>query len=231
MLKDISHALKKDDEYFEEISKNIWLMDNHKWAYYVWESNRELFGDIKAPIVHVDYHWDSGDDFYNSVEKESEFKCLDLSEIKSVVSEGSWIRYDSFICPAIIRGISDEVHFLCFQEDYCDEGIYEESLKKYNARQYIYRSSGELKNLSFDKAYIFDFCIDVFNRSNMYYEGDIWSLDEINKFLEDIRHLIVGARIITVSMSFEYSGTVEDTARLTKYVLQLFCDWRRTLES
>ena len=127
---DISHALKEDDEYYEEIANIIWLMDNHRWAYYVWELNRSVFNDRKAPIIHVDYHWDAGDDFYNSPEKESEFKSLTLADVKSLVQEGNWIRFDSFICPAIIRGITNEVHFLCFQGDGDDEGIYEGSLNK-----------------------------------------------------------------------------------------------------
>jgi hypothetical protein len=28
---------KMDDQYFEEIFPGVWLMDDHRWAYYVWE--------------------------------------------------------------------------------------------------------------------------------------------------------------------------------------------------
>ena len=222
----ISHAFKESDEYYEEIAEDIWLMDNHRWAYYIWESNKEIFDGNKAPIIHIDFHWDAGDDFYNSPEKEREFKSMSLEEVKGLVQEGNWIRFDSFICPAIIREISDEVHFLCFQGDDNDQGICEGSLKKHDARQYICQSSGELKNLTIVSPYIFDFCIDVFNRSNMYYKSEIWSLDEINKLLSDVKHLIIGASIVTISMSYGYSGTLDDTSRLTKYVLERFCNWR-----
>lgn len=229
MVVDISHALKENDEYYEKIANDIWLMDNHRWAYYVWELNRGVFNDCKAPIIHIDYHWDAGDDFYNSPDKEAEFKSLTLNELKSLVQEGNRIRYDSFICPAIIRGISNEVHFLCFQGDGADEGIYEGSLNKHNAHQYIYRSSTELKKLNIKTPYIFDFCIDVFNRSEKYYTGVIWSMEEIEGLLSDIKHLVIGASIVTISMSYGYSGTKEDTSRLTKHILERFCDWREKL--
>ena len=123
-----------------------------------------------------------------------------MEDIRALVQEDKWIRFDSFICPAIIRGIANEVHFLCYQE-YGDEGIYEGSLEKHQATQYIYRNSSELKNYKFNKPYIFDFCIDVFNRSNMYYEGDIWNIEEIDEFLYELEVLVKGAELITISMS------------------------------
>jgi len=227
---DISHALREDDKYFEEIAKDIWLMDNHRWAYYIWESNRDSFGNHKAQIVHIDYHWDAGDDFYHSPEKEAEFKSLAIEQIRDMVYEGNWIRFDSFICPAIIRGISNEVHFLCFQGDGDDEGIYEGTLSRHNAHQHIYRSSSELKNLNVNTPYIFDFCVDVFNRSEMMYTSDIWGLDEIDELLENVKHLVEGANIVTISMSYGYSGTCDETAWLTKYVIERFCAWRSHIE-
>ncbi|MEW5789022.1 MAG: UPF0489 family protein [Pseudomonadota bacterium] len=226
MLVDISHALKEDDKYFEEIAKDIWLMDNHRWAYYVWETNRDKFKNHKAPIVHIDYHWDAGDDFYHSPEKEAEFKSLTIKQIWDMVSEGNWIRFDSFICPAIIRGICNEVHFLCFQGDGDDEGIYEGTLNKHSALQHIYRSSSELKNLDIKTPYFFDFCVDVFNRSDVMYTSDIWRLNEIDELLENIKHLVIDASIVTISMSYGYSGTSDDTSWLTRHVVGKFCSWR-----
>lgn len=223
---DISHALKEDDKYFEEIAKDVWLMDNHRWAFYIWETRRVAFGGRKAPIVHVDQHWDSGDDFFTSPDKEAEFKSLTISQVKQLVAEGKWIRFDSFICPAIIRGLSDEVHFLCFQGDGVDEGIWGGTLKKYKARQYIYRSSAELRCLKVKGLYILDFCVDVFNRSDILFAGEIWDINEIDGLLSDIKHLVIGASIVTISMSYGYSGTYDDTNRLTKYVVEQFCGWR-----
>jgi hypothetical protein len=226
----IAHALQEDDLFFEEVAEDIWLMDNHRWAYWIWESHRDKFNNRKSPVIHIDYHWDAGDDFYHYQEKETEFKSLSLEGVKEIVKEGNWIRFDSFICPAIIRGITDEVHFLCFQQD-GDEGIYEGTLARHNAKQFLYKSSAELKYKKFTTQYIFDFCIDVFNRSDMYYEGDIWDDKEIDVFLEDIRLLVKHASLVTFSMSYGYSGTKKDTERLTKYVLHKFLSWRNSAEN
>jgi len=138
----ISHAFEENDEYYEEIAKGIWLMDNHRWAYYIWESNRQIFNDEMAPIIHIDFHWDAGDDFYNCPEKEKEFKFLSIEEVKTLVKEDEWIRFDSFICPAIIRGVSDEIHFLCFQDDGYDQGIYEGSLTNMGLRGSVWVDIG-----------------------------------------------------------------------------------------
>ena len=32
--------LQNDDEFLAELSSNIWIMGNHKWALYVWEKFR-----------------------------------------------------------------------------------------------------------------------------------------------------------------------------------------------
>ena len=71
----------------------------------------------------------------------------------------------------------------------------------------------------------------MLNRSDMCYTGDIWSLEEIDDLLNDIKHLVINASIVTISMSYGYSGTKEDTSRLTKYILERFCDWRDKVSS
>jgi len=70
---------KSNDRYFEEISPNIWLMDNHKWAYYIWE---KVFSKNthKTPVTlfHLDYHWDGVNDFKESIH------ITDLINIKEI---------------------------------------------------------------------------------------------------------------------------------------------------
>jgi len=221
----LEHAFNADDNYYEEVLPDVWLMDDHRWAYLIWEISREKFDGRTASIIHIDYHWDAGDDFFEYPKMERKFKSLSLNDIKPLVKDDRWIRFDSFICPAIIRGIINEVHFLCYQDD-GDVGIHEGSLEKHQAQQFIYRSSKDLKKQKFNKPYIFDFCIDVFNRSDMYYEGDIWNIEEVDNFLDDLELLVKNAKIVTVSMSYGYSGTTEDTKRLTNHVMGKFCDWR-----
>lgn len=120
---------------------------------------------------------------------------------------------------------------LLFQGDGDDEGIYEGTLNKHNAHQHIYRSSSELKNVNIKTPYIFDFCVDVFNKSDMMYTGDIWERNEIDELLENAKHLVVNASIVTISMSYGYSGTCDETAWLTEYVVGKFCAWRGYIET
>ena len=65
---------EKNDEYFDEIYPNIWIMDNHKWALYCWEQYR-VKNQIPSTLVHIDYHWDAVNDYY---ENEDELKNIDL---------------------------------------------------------------------------------------------------------------------------------------------------------
>ena len=66
---------------------------------------------------------------------------------------------------------------------------------------------------------IFDLCLDLFNRSDDWAEGDLWSDAEIDGFLGEVARLITAAELVTVSMSFNYSGTAENTRHLTKFVI------------
>ncbi len=105
--------------------------------------------------------------------------------------------------------------------------IYEEFLDKYNCKQVLHNSISTLSDLKTDKPILFDFCIDVFNRSNQFYESDIWPDTEIDEFLEGCRRLVIAAEMVTISMSYGYSGTMNDTKRLTKKVVEKFNEWRR----
>lgn len=107
-----------NDRYFEEIFQNIWLMDNHKWAYYIWENfSSQKMPQIPSVLFHLDYHWDGVNDFRDSSTIK---KLIDIKKVESIhdlVLEDEYIRKDSFISPAIIRGLVNEIHFYCKQND------------------------------------------------------------------------------------------------------------------
>jgi len=216
---------KNDDDYYESIGNGIWLMDNHKWSFVVW--NRERNKKSIYQLVHVDYHWDAGYDYWDSPNEEKIFLAASDREIISIVREENHIRYDSFICPAIAKGFIDEVHFYCLQgDDGGDVAIYKDFLDKYSCTQILHDSTRTLSKLEAEKPMIFDFCIDVFNKSTRWYESDIWPDDEIDRLLQDCEHLVKSAEIVTVSMSYGYSGTENDTRRLTQKVIEVFSTWR-----
>ncbi len=213
-------------DYFESIGRDIWLMDDHKWAFVVWNENRKR--NEGYLLVHVDYHWDSVYDYWDSPEEEKIFLASGDDEVMQIVKEGSYIRFDSFICPAVAKGFVDEIHFYCLQGDeQGDIAIDLDLLEKYNCSQVLHDSSQSLSAIETSKPIIFDFCIDVFNRSSDWYGSEIWPDDEIEELLMNCKPLVQRAEIVTVSMSYGYSGAEADTERLTRHVIECFLDWRK----
>jgi len=135
------------------------------------------------------------------------------------------IQYDSFIGPALARELINDIHFLCFQEDE-DEGFTEEELEKYNTKQTIHGMVDTLKKIEIKQPLLFDFCLDVFNRSDYDYQSDLWADEEIEVLLLECKPLVKKAKVVTVSMSYGCSGTEEDTKILTEKVVTLFLGWR-----
>jgi hypothetical protein len=70
----------------------------------------------------------------------------------------------------------------------------------------------------FDCPLIFDLWLDLFNRSGDRETGSLWSDAEVTDFLKSVEPLLQAAEIVTVSLSFGYSGTEEDTRRLAHLV-------------
>lgn len=104
--------VRRSDRYIEELYPNVWLMDNHKWAFYAWESHRVRPGnEIPSVLVHVDYHWDGVNDFQEPETVTHLINLHSCENIKELVAEDILVRYDSFIAPAIIRGFIREIHF------------------------------------------------------------------------------------------------------------------------
>ena len=222
----IIDSLTEDDKFLIELDSNIWLMDNHRWAYYTWEKFR-LKSDIpKFSLVHADYHWDGGNDFHSLPEKEQELLHGNLDSIFQLVHEGNWIRFDSFIAPAVIRGFLSEVHFYCNQDDSYDVGIEEGLLARMGTLQTIHDDVKTLSNHQFTHPVIFDLCLDLFNESDGWFDGDLWSESKIMQFLTSIKKTICEAELVTVSLSFGYSGTEDDTRWLAKLVIPTLENWR-----
>lgn len=217
-------ALVPNNEYYEHLGSNVWLMDNHKWALYIWELSRLKNGAYC--LIHVDYHWDAGYDFWEQPDEERRLFQASPEELQKMIASEHLIQYDSFIGPAIARGLIDQVHFLCFQED-SDQGFYPPVLQQLGGKQTLHQNSDALKALYIDKPILFDFCLDVFNRSKYDYQSDLWRDPEIDKLLADCERLVRNAAVVTVSASFGCSGTEDDTRLLIKRVVPMFLDWRR----
>jgi len=208
---------RADSEYFEEIFPGVWLMDDHKWAYYIWEKARfESAGRGPFALVHLDCHWDGVNDFHGEPAAVKELLDIkDMDGIYSLVRKNADVRTHSYIAPAIIRGLIDEVHFYCRQV--CTgPGLYPRFLKQHKARQFIHQNIESLVSREFSKPVIFDMDLDLFNNADMWEEGDLWTDSEINDFLGVCSEMVRSAHVVTAAMSFGYSGTEKDTRHLTR---------------
>lgn len=216
-------SLKEDPHYLAEVGSGIWLMDDHRWALKVWETQRR---SQTYTLVHADYHWDACYDYNCSPEEEAKLIAANSEEVAELVAQDVWIRYDSFIAPAIKRGLIHTVHFYCLQDGPGDNGLHEEFLTACNAEQVIHKTSYELARVSVDGASIFDLCLDLFNKCAYWESGDLWNDQEILSFLEIVRSLIIRAEIVTISLSFNYSGTHNDTRHLAALVVPVVLAYR-----
>jgi len=208
---------KMNDQYFEEIISGIWLMDDHRWAYYIWE---KVLWDIRNTgpfaLIHLDCHWDGVNDFHGDpLAVKKLLETQDIDDIYSLVEKKMGVQKDSFIAPAIIRGLVDEVHFFC-KQTCIGPGLYPPFLKEHNARQFIHDNMKSLISFQISKPIIFDIGFGLFNKADMWDEGDIWSDHEIVEFLRMCSDIIQSSSVVTAAMSFGYSGTADDTRHLTK---------------
>ncbi len=216
-------SLVENPDYLTEIGHGVWLMDDHRWALKVWEAQRTHHS---YTLVHADFHWDACYDFHGVAEEEARLVAASSEEIGRLVAEDKWIRFDSFIAPAIKRGLIHTVHFFCLQDDPGDNGLHEEFMTACQAEQFLHKTPRELAGARIDGPWIFDLCLDLFNKCDAWKEGDLWKDQEILAFLETVRHLIEGAEIVTVSLSFNYSGADGDTRHLAALVLPVLLAYR-----
>ena len=217
--------LQPDDEYLRNLGTDVWLMDDHRWALSVWTRFGFERGMTGFSLVHADHHWDGGNDFHENEEERDRLIAANLAEIETMVRNEERIQYDSFIAPAVIRKLVTEVHFFCKQTN-TEPGLGEQLLIDAGAREYLHNDVRELAEAEFSGPVIFDLCLDLFNRSDMWATGDLWSDDEIREFLEQIRPVLERAVVVTVSLSFDYSGTENDTRHLAALALPLITQWR-----
>ncbi|MGD1824499.1 hypothetical protein A203_04175 [Chromobacterium violaceum] len=208
--------LREDDDYLEDLGSGVWLMDDHRWALKVWETEKRA---DHYTLAHADYHWDGCYDFQDAPDLEARLVRATPAEVAEMVATGDRIKFDSFIAPAIIRGLVRTVHFYCLQGNSYDEALDEKFLARCGARQLIHPNPKSFSAANIDGPLIFDLCLDLFNRSDQWAEGDLWMDDEIIGFLAITESLIHAAEIVTISMSFNYSGTAAQTQHLAQLVV------------
>jgi hypothetical protein len=204
-------------DHVEELHPDFWVFDDHRWAFYAWETAR-----VRRPttdrysIVHIDHHYDGCSDIRDVTGLTS---LSGLCKVRELVESNTIIRKDSFIAPAVLRGYVSVVHFLCQQNDNAPGLHYGSVLKPGNCAQFLHESMSSLMKANIPDPLLFDFCLDFFNRSELWGEGDLWSEAEIGECLSLLEPLVRRADVVTCSLSFGYSGSEEDTRRLAKFCI------------
>lgn len=220
---DFFDTLREDDSFLADLGRGVWLMDDHRWALKVWEMERR---HDRYTLVHADYHWDGCYEFHERPKEEAKLVSASPTEVAHLVAEGEWVTYDSFIAPAVKRGLVHTIHFYCLQKDAGDDALDEDFLQACGARQLLHKTPQELMAAQITGPMLFDLCLDLFNRSDTWEEGDLWPDPDIVAFLETVRPLVAAAELVTVSMSFNYSGAAKDTRHLTSLVVPKILDYR-----
>ncbi len=211
--------LEPDPNFKVELPTRLWVMDNHRWALIAWAKTLQRKPPKRYALIHADYHWDGLDDFHDDVPALETLLAADLDTLEEMTTTGELIRHDSFIAPAIHRGMLKELHFYCLQDDGAEKGIVNDLCARMNILQVIHEKPAGLQSIN-TSPLLFDLCLDLFNREfENYQEGQLWSDAEVTAFLEGSASQIQRAEAVTLSLSFGYSGTIEDTRHLASLVI------------
>ena len=212
------HQIEEDSQLLMQLPANVWLMDDHKWALMAWEQHRRQAVSQGYALIHADFHWDALDDFSGDEDAQKRLAAAGVDSLRAMIVDNDYIKYDSFIAPGIRRGLLSEVHFYCLQTD--SEPLDDSLLSQFGVQQVIHLNVESLAAAEPGSPIIFDLCLDLFNRTDdKEYEGDLWSDREVLDFLESIRRHICAAAVVTISLSFGFSGTKDDTRHLAKLVV------------
>lgn len=204
--------------YFPE--KNIYLMRNHKWAFSAWEIER-LKDNIKkgAVLLHVDYHTDFNEPGIDIPKINSRKEALEIGEKLEIMD---------FIQASISAGTLGEVFMI--SDDRVSNGE-SEFTRAYTFNHF----ENEYRTLFFQQAnefsnddYILDIDLDFFNSNahsfiskNYDDNAHLYSDEYIKEHLVRLKDY-TDWKVITIAISPEHCGGIEEAMRLYKLTLEVF---------
>ncbi len=210
---------REDDRLCVSIGHDVWLMDDHRWAFYVW-ARHALAQPDRTPwsLVHIDAHADAVDGFLPDPAAWAELQDeTNLDRIYARVALDADITLAAFIAPAVRRGWVREVHFWGCPAD--DDFLDAPLLAASGATQQWHESVGDIVQAVEGRRLLLDVDVDVFNRAERRGESRLRPHDEIVACVESWTPLIRQADVVTIARSFGFSGTPADTVRLTELVV------------
>jgi hypothetical protein len=208
--------LEQNEEFLRALPNGIWLMDNHKWALSVWAHQHK---GVRRCLFHADHHWDAVDLFYGDELAQTQLLAADIQTLDEWILEENRIQYDAFIAPAVRMGLFEQVHFLCTQKDDTDKGLDSALCAAADVFQRLHDGIDSFAAVTPKAPIVFDLCLDLFNESTTYYGSELWSDDQIISTVTSFEHHVRAAELVTVSLSFGYSGTKNDTRRLAALIV------------
>lgn len=218
-------TLTPDNDYLVQLGPGVWLMDNHKWALVAWERQRVV--GQRFVLLHADFHWDGIDDFGSDDSPREALLAAGVNELVAMTAKEKYIRFDSFIAPAVRRDLLSEVHFFCKEDDSNDVGLDAELCARACVQQVVHDDVESFAQIDPEGPLIFDLCLDLFNHADdKEFEGDLWTDADVLEFLEAVSSHILAAAVVTISLSFGYSGAEEDTRRLAQLVVPRILELR-----
>jgi len=208
--------LKPDDDLLLALPHGVWLMDNHKWALSVWARHHT---GPRRWLFHADHHWDSVDLFRENDRAQAALQAADTKTLDQWIRDNNRIQYDAFIAPAVRKGLFEEVHFFCTQDDDWDKGLDPALCEEMGVGQTLHACIDSFVGVTPRAPIVFDLCLDLFNEATKYYGSKLWSDSAIMSTLEALSSKLSAAEVVTVSLSFGFSGTEDDTRRLAELVV------------
>ncbi|WP_121615793.1 UPF0489 family protein [Virgibacillus halodenitrificans] len=206
--------------------KNIYLMDNHKWAFYIWElARKKSVISPNATLIHVDAHLDDCPFVLQDNPEYLEIK--ELSSLKRFTE--NHVTYDTFIWPAFGRGTINNIIYV---SDYPNEPFQDWATNYVEGRTYEglrLRSmphfqkaaeSGLVEPYVNDNSLILNLDLDFFNEEDFYGENPKLKTD--NEVFSSLTYLknVYNWDLITVALSPECCGGEE----AAKHLLDIFVD-------
>ena len=217
---------KEDDRFCAVIGPGVWLMDDHRWAFYVW-ARHALEHPERLPLclVHIDAHADAVDGFLPDPDSWAALQGeTDLARIYERVAQDTDITLASFIAPAVRRGWITAVHFFGCADD--DDFLDASLLAMAGASQQWHETIMDLVRAVEGRRLLLDVDLDVFNDAEVRGQSRLWPQADILACVDAWTPLIGGADVVTIARSFGFSGTAADTVRLTELVVPRVLDQR-----
>lgn len=87
-------SLDENPDYFEPMAAEVWLMDDHRWALFVWEQHRQKVAAERYSLMHADYHWDSNDEFLEDAEARAKLAAADVDGLRAMTAAREYIKYE-----------------------------------------------------------------------------------------------------------------------------------------